>query len=40
MAISADVRHLLLGFAGILLITILLWWWPNLSNATTVALPI
>jgi two-component system sensor histidine kinase KdpD len=38
MAISADVRQLFLGFAGIALITFLLWWWPNLSNATTVAL--
>jgi two-component system sensor histidine kinase KdpD len=38
MAISADVRHLVLGFAGIALITFLLWWWPNLSNSTTVAL--
>jgi two-component system sensor histidine kinase KdpD len=35
MAISADVRQLFLGIA---LITFLLWWWPNLSNATTVAL--
>jgi two-component system, OmpR family, sensor histidine kinase KdpD len=38
MAISTDVRHLFLGFAGIALITFLLWWWPNLSNSTTVAL--
>ena len=38
MAISADVRHLFWGFAGIVLITLLLWWRPNLSNATTVAL--
>src|SRR5262245_24489521 len=38
MAISADVRHLFLGFVGIALITLLLWWWPNLSNSTTVAL--
>jgi two-component system sensor histidine kinase KdpD len=38
MAISADVRHLFLGFVGIALITVLLWWWPNLSNSTTVAL--
>jgi len=38
MAISADVRHLLWGFAGIVLITLLLWWRPSLSNSTTVAL--
>ena len=38
MAISADVRHLVLGFVGIALITVLLWWWPNVSNATTIAL--
>ena len=38
MGISADIRHLFLGFAGIALITFLLWWWPNLSNSTTVAL--
>jgi len=38
MAISAAVRHLVLGFVGIALITVLLWWWPNVSNATTIAL--
>jgi len=36
--ISANVRHLFLGFAGIVLVTLLLWWRPNLSNSTTVAL--
>ena len=38
MAISADGRHLFGGFAGIVLITLLLWWRPSLSNSTTVAL--
>jgi len=38
MAISADVRHLFLGSAGIALITLPLWRWPSFSNSTTVAL--
>src|SRR5437899_138245 len=38
MAISADVRHLFLGFVGIALLTLLFWGWPSLSNSTTVAL--
>ena len=38
MAISADVRHLFGGFAGVVLITLVLWWRPTLSNSTTVAL--
>src|SRR4029079_12848256 len=38
MAISADVRNLFLGSAGIALITLPLWRWPSFSNSTTVAL--
>src|SRR5437773_10888719 len=35
---SADLRKLALGCLGIALVTFLLWQWPQLSNATTVAL--
>lgn len=38
MTPSADVRKLALGCLGIGVVTILLWQWPQLSNATTVAL--
>jgi two-component system, OmpR family, sensor histidine kinase KdpD len=35
---SADFRKLALGCLGIALVTFLLWQWPHLSSATTVAL--
>src|SRR2546427_8261878 len=38
MRLSAALRQLSLGFLGITFITFLFWWWPDLSNATTVAL--
>jgi two-component system, OmpR family, sensor histidine kinase KdpD len=38
MTALADVRQLAMGCAGISSITFLLWRWPHLSNATTVAL--
>ena len=38
MTPSADFRKLALGCLGIALVTFLLWQWPQLSNATTVAL--
>jgi two-component system sensor histidine kinase KdpD len=38
MRVSADLRHLFLGLLGVAGITLLFWWWPHLSNATTVAL--